>query len=125
MWLTFYELCLLVVAPSGSDIGISSQASFFLASWPQKGILAFPALEDSRLWPYGQGAALNLISHGLFKALLSGFEERLFALPLWCRYQVKCLRQDAIGRLLSKNYRLFSSLSFSLNFSFTPLLNHC
>ena len=59
VWLAFYELCLLVVAPSGSDIGISSQGSFFLASWPQKGILAFPALEDCRLWPYGQEAALN------------------------------------------------------------------
>lgn len=82
VWLSFYELCLLMVTFSGSNIWVTSQDSnFFLASWPQKGILAFPSLEDCQCWPLGQRLALMLRPHWFLRALLSGFDERLFTLP--------------------------------------------
>ena len=67
VWLSFYELCLLMVTLSGSNIWVTSQDSnFFLASWPQKRMLAFPSLEDCQCWPLGQWLALMLRPHWFF-----------------------------------------------------------
>ena len=126
VWPIFYELCLLMVTFSGSNIWVTSQDSnFFLASWPQKGILAFPSLEDCQCWPLGQRLALMLRPYWFLLALLSGFDERLFTLPYSMGKKRNAWSGGVTGRLCPKNQRLFSDLFFSLNFSFTPVLNYC
>ena len=90
LWLSFYELCLLMVTLSGSNIWVTSQDStFFLASWPHKGILAFPSLEDCQCWPLGQWLTLMLRPHWfLWVCCQVLMRDCLLCLTVWAKREM-------------------------------------
>lgn len=102
-------------------IWISSQGcNFLLVFWPQKGILR--ELSVLAIWiAVCCDPQITLIVQSF--ALRFNWEIIYSVLMVWAIR--KSLRMDVIGRLLSKNHRLLSSLSFNLKCWFTSLPNHC